>query len=219
MAVTLLQLCEAWLSSRDETFRAAIDRGNAWLKAAAEAGHADSIEEEFPRCDVAVRVVGEPLSEGELAAVERELGCRLPPSYRAFLGEIGAVAFLNPWWDETTPKARLVSSSQRLTNPDCDFDWRQDSRWASLSPAPLIRVSDHHNGDDWFYVMAARDEAGEAPLVLGFHDGPQLQFASGLDRPAPEGHDRFERWLSAQVNRTIQFVTEKTTKAQARRGA
>ncbi|MEV0299210.1 SMI1/KNR4 family protein [Nocardia sp. NPDC050710] len=208
---TLPDLARRFAAAPQESFRSAIDRGNAWLEAVVAAGYEEAIVAEFGECDEAVRVVGEPASQEQIRGIEAELGCALPPSYRRFLCEVGAVAFFNYWWDETTEIDAVARISKVLTDPATDFGWRDDPIWHSLPTAPLVRVCDHHNGEEWFYVTAAHDSAGEAPLVLGFHDEPDLYFADALHNP-PATHATFEHWLSDQVDRTITFVTDRVSR-------
>ncbi|WP_342375257.1 SMI1/KNR4 family protein [Myxococcus stipitatus] len=204
-----------------ESFAEALSRGNTWLAELKSAGHSAALEAEFGECEQAV-VQGRPVEPALLEQVERELGFALPPSYRDFLSRVGSVSFLNAWWDATTPPEMLVSHSRSLMDRSHDFAWRASALFRGIESPRLLRVCDHHNGDDWFYVCDFRDAAGEAPLYLGFHEdselyqGPdprELLAGAAPRKPAPR-FARFEQWLSERVDLMIDEVQ---ARIQARR--
>jgi len=171
---------------RGETFEQAIARGNAWLDAMIAKGHASG-----GRC---VERVHDPISREEADVIEGELAFALPPSFRRFLTEVGQVRFLNPWGDETVAPFELAAATARFA--------AEIARLAAIHPASgrCVYVCDFHNHDAHYFLSCAeRDDAGESPVHLLFHDESELY----------DGTFGFDAWFSEKVTRTIEEETKR----------
>ncbi|WP_338864704.1 SMI1/KNR4 family protein [Myxococcus stipitatus] len=205
-----------------ETFSEAISRGNTWLAELKAAGHGAVLEAEFGDCARAVEQ-GAPVEPSLLARAEAELGFEFPPSYRDFLLQVGSVSFLNSWWDATTQPERLVASARTLMDRNNGFPWRDSVLFQGMEAPRLLRVCDHHNGDDWFYICHFRDAAREAPLYLGYHDEPELHHGpdprelAELGRAGAPRLARFEQWLSTRVDMMLDEVHDRLQARRTRR--
>jgi len=165
-----------------ETFEEIINRANRWLRALYDAGLQTLVEVGYADTDLAVRRVHAPIEPSTVRELEEELGFPLPPSYARFLTEVGGVAFLNDWWDETTAPKDILEKSRTQAG----LDMPNDTVWqAAEADLRLLRVCDFHNGEDWIYLCHWRDHRGEAPTFLRYHDEGELYY--GFSPEALEG--------------------------------
>jgi hypothetical protein len=142
---------------------------------------------------------GSPATREQVSAAEQALGFTLPPSFVAFLLELGSVSFLGPWRDATTPVDRLVAASTSL---DADvaltaerFAQAAKREGVTLDPnAPrrLLHVSDDRNGEAVFILCSQRAASGEAPVFMRFHDEPDALYDASVD---------FRQWFGARLAR------------------
>ena len=107
----------------------------------------------------------EPLSDGEIAAAERELGVTLPPSYRTFLryyasGTARTVEFFGLPRDRLCRDVVLVNQA----NP----------RLLSLS---LLKVARDGAGRGYYLDFARMDEGGECAVLGRAPNGEALVVA------------------------------------------
>ncbi|WP_164003002.1 SMI1/KNR4 family protein [Pyxidicoccus caerfyrddinensis] len=147
----------------------------------------------------AVTLEGAPATRAEVSAAEHALGFTLPPSFAAFLLELGSVSFLGPWRDATTPVERLVAASASL---DADVALtaerfvqvakREGVKLDPSSPRRLLHVSDDRNGEAVFALCAQRAASGEAPVFMRFHDEPDALYDASVD---------FRQWFGARLAR------------------
>ncbi|MCY1015600.1 SMI1/KNR4 family protein [Pyxidicoccus sp. MSG2] len=147
----------------------------------------------------AVALEGSPATRAEVSAAEHALGFTLPPSFAAFLLELGSVSFLGPWRDATTPVDRLVAASASL---DADVALtaerfvqvakREGVTLDPRSPRRLLHVSDDRNGEAVFALCAQRAASGEAPVFMRFHDEPDALYDASVD---------FRQWFGARLAR------------------
>ncbi|QSQ18824.1 SMI1/KNR4 family protein [Pyxidicoccus parkwayensis] len=163
---------------------------------------------------LAVSIEGAPATSSEVSAAERALGFALPPSFAAFLLEVGSVSFLGPWNDTTTPVTRLVAASASL---DADVALTSERFVHAVKqsgvtldpnvPRRLLHVSDDRNGEAVFALCSQRDASGEAPVFMRFHDEPDALYDASAD---------FRQWVSVRLARLEDELQEWLTR-EARR--
>ncbi|MCP3168200.1 SMI1/KNR4 family protein [Myxococcus qinghaiensis] len=147
----------------------------------------------------AVVIEGVPATRAELEAAERELGFALPPSFAAFLLEVGSVSFLNPWLDATTSVRRVVAASASLeadvaltAERFLQASAAEGLTLASKAPRHLLHVGEEQGAEAVFALCSRRDAAGEAPVFLRHHDEPDVLYH-------PASH--FRQWFSERLIR------------------
>ncbi|NMO18966.1 SMI1/KNR4 family protein [Pyxidicoccus fallax] len=148
---------------------------------------------------LALAIQGTPATPEAVRAVELALGFPLPPSFAAFLLEVGSVAFLGPWSDATTRVEDLAAASASL-EADVTLTAERFARAAEgagvtldlNAPRRLLHVSEDRGGEPVFALCARRDASGEAPVFMRFHDEPDALYDPSAD---------FRQWFSARLAR------------------
>ncbi|MBN2494661.1 MAG: SMI1/KNR4 family protein [Deltaproteobacteria bacterium] len=122
-SLSFSEITKRRLAHGRESIRQALQRADRWMAELIAAGYQEALEEEYSSffslqpADTEPRAVlqtASPASEDLIRAIERELECPLPPSYRAFLRDMGGLRFMSYWTNETTPAGSLVERSREL---------------------------------------------------------------------------------------------------------
>ncbi|MFY2562903.1 SMI1/KNR4 family protein [Corallococcus terminator] len=147
----------------------------------------------------AVVIEGARATLAELEATERALGFSLPPSFAAFLLEVGAVSFLNPWHDATTSVGWLVAASASLeadvalsAERFLQATAREGITLDPKAPRHLLHVCEEQGGEAVFALCSRRDAAGDAPVFLRHHDEPEALYHPSSD---------FRQWFGERLVR------------------
>ena len=162
----------------------------------------------------AVSIEGAPAAPAQVSTAERALGFALPPSFAAFLLEVGSVSFLGPWLDTTTSVERLVAASASLeadvalTSERFVQAVKQAGFTLTLNePLRLLHVSDDRNGESVFALCTQRDTSGEAPVFMRFHDetdalyDPSADFRQWFSARLARLKDELQKWLGREARR------------------
>ncbi|MCE9668126.1 SMI1/KNR4 family protein [Myxococcus stipitatus] len=191
-------------------YRGEIDRVNAWFSELRSP--APGREEGVPA--VAVRIEGAPATPEQLRQVEHALGFALPPSFASFLLEVGAVSLLNPWGDATTPVGQLVAASASLEADvaltAARFVHAAEESGIRLDPtAPrlLLHVCEEQGGEAVFALCASRDDRGDSPVFMRFHDEPDALYHPSSD---------FRQWFRERLERLRAELQEDARRRGAR---
>ena len=192
--------------SAKESYQESILHANQWLSALHDNGFRKIIEAEFGEREKAVELVADPISQNEIEDIERQFGFTLPPSYKDFLKEIGAVSFYNNWSDKTTSPMDLVNSSLKYLSSDVTFEdlaKEYPDSWRKGNPQ-IIRVCRYHGSDNHIICRNIRDKHDESPIFLVFHDDGEFY----------GGAPNFNQWFVEAVCGMMEYIVQNLPKGQ-----